>query len=329
MKKVLALLSVAFTLQTNAQTTVDFENFTLTGTETHFDGSDMSGVSNGSGLFESTYTEGDLTFSSIYDTTWGISYGYWAQGWAFTNETPDNISGYAGLFSSYAGGGDASTNYVIGQNNARIIKTNSAASFESLRITNNNYASSSMQNGDAFAKAFGGSTGDDPDFFLVSIIGYDANQIAIDTIEFYLADYRFSDNNQDYIVKDWTTVDLSSIGQAEYIDFVLSSTDSSGGYMNTPAFFAMDKVTYSTTSGINELEEVDIKLYPNPALDQINFNSDQTILNITVLNIQGQIIRSSNFINAKSLIVSDLVPGLYTVVIRTSSGTAIKKFQKL
>jgi hypothetical protein len=195
------------------QTTVDFENFNLNGSESFFDGSDLSGTSNGAGTLTSYYSEGLLQFTTVYDTSWGASSGYWSDGWAFTNETPDNLVGYAGLMSSYAGGGDASSNYVIGQNGSVITKTNDFVSFQSMRITNNNYAASSMLSGDAFAKKFGGASGDDPDWFLLSIVGYDAGDVAIDTVDFYLADFRFSDNNQDYIIKDWTNRRFNCCGK--------------------------------------------------------------------------------------------------------------------
>ena len=41
-------------------------------------------------------------------------------------------------------------------------------------VTNTAWARTSMLEGDQFAKKFGGATGDDPDWFMVTFTGYDA-----------------------------------------------------------------------------------------------------------------------------------------------------------
>ena len=64
-------------------------------------------------------------------------------------------------------------------------------------------------------------------------------------MDFYLADYRFSDNSKDYIVKDWTFVDLSSLGAVTKLQFALSSSDTGQFGMNTPAYMAMDSMSIS------------------------------------------------------------------------------------
>jgi hypothetical protein len=62
-------------------------------------------------------------------------------------------------------------------------------------------------------------------------------------LEFYLADYRFGDNSQDYIVSDWTYVDFSVLGVADEIRFDFASSDSGMFGINTPQYFAMDNLT--------------------------------------------------------------------------------------
>ena len=102
-----------------------------------------------------------------------------------------------------------------------------------------------MCDGDSYAKKFGGTTGDDPDWFKLKIFGYQ-NGNFIDTVVFYLADFRFTDNNQDYIIKDWTFVDLSTIENSVSLTFELSSTDNGQYGMNTPAYFFIDNLDYTT-----------------------------------------------------------------------------------
>lgn len=108
-------------------------------------------------------------------------------------------------------------------------------------ITNTTYAYYSMLEGDGFAKRFGGPSGTDPDYFKLTILGYDKNGTKTGEIVFYLADFRFDDNSEDYILDKWKWVELSSLGKVKKIKFALSSTDNDPNFgMNTPAYFALD-----------------------------------------------------------------------------------------
>ncbi|MCP4890141.1 MAG: DUF4465 domain-containing protein, partial [Planctomycetaceae bacterium] len=113
---------------------------------------------------------------------------------------------------------------------------------ESIKVTNTTYAALSMLNGDDFAKAFGGETGDDPDYFVLEMTGKDIAGDPIDSVEIYLADYRFVDNSDDYIVDEWIEVDLSPISNADSIEFSVSSSDEGVFGINTPAYFAIDDI---------------------------------------------------------------------------------------
>jgi hypothetical protein len=64
-------------------------------------------------------------------------------------------------------------------------------------------------------------------------------------LDIYLADFRFADNSQDYILSDWTSFDLSALGSVTALDFVLSSSDTGDYGMNTPAYFALDNLSVS------------------------------------------------------------------------------------
>ena len=62
------------------------------------------------------------------------------------------------------------------------------------------------------------------------------------TVDFYLADYRFENNGDDYLIQDWTWVDLTGLGAATQLEFDLDSSDVGQFGMNTPAYFAIDDI---------------------------------------------------------------------------------------
>lgn len=115
---------------------------------------------------------------------------------------------------------------------------------QGLYVNNSTYAALSMRDGDAFAKQFGGPSGNDPDWFLLTITGRDIMGDATGSVDFYLADYRPSDNGLDYIIDDWTWVDLRPLGSnVQSLDFGINSSDVGQFGVNTPAYFVIDNLT--------------------------------------------------------------------------------------
>ena len=203
--------------------------------ETSWNGSDESGG----------FLSGGVAFNNSYDTT----YGSW-EGWAYSNTTDTTTAGYTNQYSAYVGAGAASSStYAVayasawGTTPTIELPAYSDLGFESITITNTTYAALSMLNGDSVAKQFGGESGSDEDWFLLTITGVDADGASVGTVDFYLADYTFSDNSDDYVVDEWVTVDLTSLDNAVALQFSLSSSDVGDWGMNTPAYFAIDDVT--------------------------------------------------------------------------------------
>ena len=204
--------------------------------------------SDGAGGFQA----GPLEFNNDYYA----DYGSWT-GWAYSNTTDTTTTGFENQYSDFAGGGaEGSPTYAVSFYDGsgatappRIsLPANSQLSFDSLQVTNTTYAAMSMLNGDSFAKRFGGQSGDDPDFLLLTITGKDASGASIGEVDFYLADYRFADNSLDYIVDQWTTIDLSSISDAAALEFSLDSSDVGAFGINTPTFFAADNLQLTRPS---------------------------------------------------------------------------------
>jgi len=213
-----------------AEGIADFEDLTL-GPESHWNESDGSGG----------FASGIAWFNNNYDS----QYGSW-DGFSYSNITDTTSSGMAGQYNAMAGGGQGgSTNYAVGYigwTEAPAMTLDVVTIVSGLYVTNNNYAYYSMLNGDAFAKKFGGTSGDDADWFLLTMTGRDVLGDVTETAEFYLADFRFADNELDYIVNDWRYVDLTALGAVKSVEFGLSSSDAGFYGMNTPAYFAIDTV---------------------------------------------------------------------------------------
>ena len=221
------LLLAASTVRANI---TDFEDLTL-GSESYWNGSDSSGG----------FTSGSSWFNNNYD----ITFGSW-DGFAYSNITDSATEGWAAQYNSITGGGEGgSANYgvaYIGFTENPSITFDTASNISGISVTNNNFAYYSMLNGDSFAKKFGGVSGDDPDWFKLTIEGFDTGDISTGTVDFYLADFRFTNNSLDYIVDTWQSIDLTSLGTVKSIEFSLNSTDVGEFGMNTPAYFAMDTV---------------------------------------------------------------------------------------
>lgn len=207
--------------------TATFDDLGL-GAESTFNGSDgAGGYTSGGVFFENSYTAAFDSFT----------------GFAASTTTDTTTPGFGNQFSSFAGGGaGGSTAYGLAYLGGRIILPTSQTVLGA-DLTNTSYAALSMRDGDTFAKQFGGTTGDDEDFFRLVIEGIDASGASTGTVDFLLADYRFADNALDYIVDEWTYQDLSSLGAVKELLFSFESSDLGSFGINTPTYFAIDNLT--------------------------------------------------------------------------------------
>lgn len=210
----------------------DFLNLNLEA-ESFWNGSDESGG------FES----GLAFFPNDYNPEWGA----WS-GWAYSTVSDNTTPGWLNQYSAITGEampddigvlGIYALTFVSGGGSVLNFNNPSAHEIKGTFITNTTYAALSMKYGDDFSKMFGGETGDDPDWFKVTATGL-RNGAETGTVDYYLADYRFDDNTQNYIIQTWQWLELSSLGKVDSIIFSLSSSDVGDWGMNTPAYFALD-----------------------------------------------------------------------------------------
>lgn len=236
-KSLSTLFAATLSFSICAQTVSDFENLTLP-PDSFWSGFEQP--------FGATFTSGNAEFYNYvgYDSMY--SFYFWDKGWAYSNKTDTVTAGYTNSYSAFAGSGfSGSPTYAIGKNNAVITLTGAAQgkAVSGVYITNGTYAYLSMRDGDGFAKKFGGSTGNDPDFFLLTIKKWLHGTPGTDSVNFYLADFRSSNNAEDYIVNTWQWVDLSALGNIDSLQFTLTSSDVGSFGMNTPGFFCIDNFT--------------------------------------------------------------------------------------
>ncbi len=224
----------------------------------NFDDYTLSPDSHYSGNY--TVDGDDYSYDTSYINSGGASFvnrsngdGWpsWA-GFAASNETDTFADVQVGnemamQYSAYAGSAHSGDNFGVGYMSSfgpslPTMILNSERVVDGLRMTNITYAAYDMTNGSGFSKKFGGVSGDDEDWFKVTIEGFDDEDVSTGTVDFYLADYRFADNGLDYIVDTWEYIDLTSLGAVKSVMFELDSSDSGTFGINTPTYFAIDTV---------------------------------------------------------------------------------------
>ena len=219
-----------------ATTVVDFEDQGLAVGD--FDnGSDSAGgfVSNGV-TFENTFTD------------FGGGFFGWT-GFSSSAVRDVTTAGFGNQYAAYdttgiqgSGAGD-SVGYGVFYDGSERMVLPQVSLVSNAMLTTTTYSALSMLNGDSFAKQFGGPTGDDADWLTVTLTGYDATDGITGTVEFDLADYTFVDNAMDYVVDEWTLVDLTPLGAVKSIGFSFAGSDVGTFGLNTPAYVAIDDVT--------------------------------------------------------------------------------------
>ena len=229
----IALLALATVWASTAHAaTSTFDDLPLA-PESHYD---PGVVGNGSGAFP--FGSGDASFNHRFDD-YGFA-GCCSSGWTYSNQTDTRTPGFGNHYSANTGGGQGgSSNYAIAFLGMAQADFAAATVIGGAWFTNTTYATLSMRDGDSFAKKFGGDNGNDADFFKLTITGFNGSA-STGAVDFYLADYRFADNTQDYVVSQWSFVSLSRLGAVTRLDFSLTSSDNGDYGMNTPAYFAMD-----------------------------------------------------------------------------------------
>ena len=310
-------LLVPFILQAQIST---FDDLPLDSTNAYWNGSDTTGG----------FQSGSAYFYNSYNVDWGS----WS-GFAYSNMTDDTTAGWGNQYSAItASGVNGSANYAVsyaGSPSSVKLKGDLAGTvLKGVFITNSTYAALSMQDGDAYAKKFGGAEGTDPDWFLLTIRGYE-NGNYTDSVNFYLADFRSDDPQQDYILKSWGWVDLQPLGAVDSLTFELHSSDVGDYGMNTPAYFCMDNLNditngiepHATSSGTFTWS-----VFPNPVSDIVHVLGVKDAA-IRVFDLSGRVIYQANSsTNTQNIHLSGSPKGMYLIQVRKGHVLETKKVFK-
>jgi len=329
MKKLLFSFAFASSIATLSaqQFNVDFESLPLSQADTFYNGSDNAG-----GFTASNGGSNSATFSNVFTDFGGGFFGW--NGFSYSNVTDITTAGFGNQYASYAGSGaNGSAKYAIFYPEGMITFQNDAQ-VDSIKITNTTFAGLSMLNGDAYSKQFGSSmdaNGDvdgtnGADFFRVWIIGMNNLMQRTDSVVFYLADYRFSDNSQDYIVDSWENVDLSSFGFVKHLTFRLESSDVGDFGMNTPAYVALDDLHFTNVLATAQISKDDVLIYPNPVNNTLHVSGLSGELSLK--NMEGKVILTQNHTLNSTLDFSGYGAGVYFISLENESGIVTQKIIK-
>ncbi len=227
------LTGVAVINGANPYMIADFEQM-LTESNTHEIVSAENGTMGEDGNYYLTYTNNSLAFDAI-----GLYGGTFACGFGLSNHTnlatdqyytSISLSGIEGPDSTYITGYYSDFAGTLEHNVIR--QENDEPFFPKGVYVNNSVAAYNHIISSAFP-----SNG----WFSLTAIGYNSNGDTTASSTIFLADYRIKNE----VIKDWTWLDLTALGECSKIIIKLNSNDDSGFGMNVPSYFCLDHFVYS------------------------------------------------------------------------------------
>lgn len=179
------------------------------------------------------FTSGVIEFNNDYNS----NYFSWS-GFACSSKKDINTSGYTNDLSAYVPINNINNKFGVLYSNGAYFSFGNSQTYriKEMAICTNTYAHLSMKNGDAYAKQFTAN-----DWFRVRIYGHDVNGMKMDSIDYYLADFR---NGKTFIANNWATVNLEKLGEVNKVSFAFASSDNGAYGMNTPAYACIDNIKY-------------------------------------------------------------------------------------
>jgi hypothetical protein len=215
-----------------SDTVIDFNGQSTTGNNNAYVAPPVDGLYN--------WTDSGVSFR--HEVTFG---GFGWEGFSYSSVNDTATGGFGNQYAVYGDGmgmGDAGSYAVFYKSAPATITLPVATTVRGFYANNTTYAALDMINGSGFSKQFTTN-----DWFRLTVEGFDEGSASLGSVDFDLADFAGfteGDDRNNYMVNDWTFVDLSSLGtNVASLAFSLSSSDNGDFGMNTPAYFAMDDLT--------------------------------------------------------------------------------------
>ncbi len=214
---------------------IDFKEFELD--------ADSYQLANGS-----TEANGAIQSKGIVFPGYGTSEESWT-GFGLSNLYSQSTTEVPSLFSAFAPA-SANKNFLVylqpdlPQNAAFTFENEAMHKISSIRVTNSTLAYLVMLYGTDETPRFGDPAGENSlDWFLLTIEGFDAAGNKTGEVDFYMADYRFENRKRNYLVKEWTAIDLTPLGMVNEVRMTLSSSlEDQNGQILTPPFICIDNI---------------------------------------------------------------------------------------
>ena len=271
---------------------------------------------------------GGWLFSNTYSS-------YFWGGFTASNHTDLTQTGLNAQYTSAAGEGyDGSAQYgvayAMGAQTDVYAADGSVQTVTGCYVTNNLWAYQNMLYGDATATPFGGTSGNDPDWFKLTATGKNAAGQTVGTAEFYLADYRFTNNDEDYVLNTWEWFDLSPLGEVATISFSLSSSKNDNWGMITPAYFFIDNFNgIDPNTPPTNLKEnaIAINAYPNPCHGQLHLSAvNGQSFEYSIFDLLGQIITTGHSQGHETIVdLGECPAGIYFVSVIQDGKRVVSK----
>lgn len=196
------------------------------------------------GIWQPADTGSNVMISNSWSFYNSYQPTYWG-GFTASNRTDTTLTGMDAQYTAITGKGvNESEKYAVSYpawNPTDVKPVDGVASVVTgCYVTNNLWTYRAILEGDGYSNQFGGATGNDPDYYRIWAVGKKENNQNTDTLFFYLADYRFTNNSEDFVVNKWEWFDLSNLGTVKSVRFGVESTKQNQWGITTPTYFCMD-----------------------------------------------------------------------------------------
>lgn len=184
------------------------------------------------------WSSGGVGFANTFGIDADYAFPYWS-GFAYSNVVNTTSNTFENQYAAFPGSGYQSATYAIAYSGAAAVSLPSPSVVSGFRIANTTYAYLTMRDGDIYGftqpLAVGG-------WFRVTATGRLAGS-PTGSAEFYLADRR--GDSPPGILAGWAWFDLSALGTVDTIRFAFAGSDVGPFGLNTPAYFALDDLTFT------------------------------------------------------------------------------------